>query len=207
MPRSLSEKEVAEFRTKICATAFRLFAEKGTAGITMRELAAALKVSAMTPYRYFQDKDEILAELRAQAFERFIKAIQQVRSDSNDLLQNAFAMRDAYVRFALADPDSYRLMFDLTQPDMDKYPALQRAITQANTVLAGHIRDLVTAGYLKGDPEIIGRTLWALTHGIVCLELAGKLAPEMQVDRLIHEASDALCRGFGLQIPATPAPL
>ncbi|MGB8601259.1 MAG: TetR/AcrR family transcriptional regulator [Rhizomicrobium sp.] len=203
MPRSLSEKEVTDFRTRICDTASRLFAEKGAAGITMRELAAALKVSAMTPYRYFHDKDEILAELRAQAFERFITAINQARSDSNDLLQNAFAMRDAYVRFALADPGSYRLMFDLTQPEIEKYPALQSAITQANIVLSGHIHDLVNAGYLKGDPEIIGRTLWALTHGIVCLELAGKLAPEMPVERLVQEASDALCRGFGLHSPAT----
>ena len=33
----------------------------------MRMLAAELGVSAMTPYRYFKDKDEILSAIRARA--------------------------------------------------------------------------------------------------------------------------------------------
>ena len=61
MPRVLTPADLADFREKLIAAATRIFAAKGREGFTMRELAAELGVSAMTPYRYFQDKDEILA--------------------------------------------------------------------------------------------------------------------------------------------------
>ncbi len=41
----------------------------------MRQLAAELGCSPMTPYRYFKDKDEILAAVRAAAFDRFSEAL------------------------------------------------------------------------------------------------------------------------------------
>ena len=59
MPRVLSKDDVADFRDRLCEVAARLYAVKGVGGVTMRELASALGVSAMTPYRYFHDKEEI----------------------------------------------------------------------------------------------------------------------------------------------------
>ena len=62
---------------RLCAVAERLFAERGPQGVTMRELARELGVSAMTPYRYFKDKESILAAVRANAFDDFAAALEQ----------------------------------------------------------------------------------------------------------------------------------
>ena len=43
----------------------------------MRALAEDLGCSAMTPYRYFHDKQEILAAVRAAAFDRFADAMEK----------------------------------------------------------------------------------------------------------------------------------
>ncbi|MDB5447081.1 MAG: transcriptional regulator, TetR family, partial [Phenylobacterium sp.] len=51
MPRILTDTDVADFRERLCAAAERLFAAKGLDGVTMRQLAAELGVSPMTPYR------------------------------------------------------------------------------------------------------------------------------------------------------------
>ena len=66
MPRVLTETDVADFRERLCVAAERLFAEKGPDAVTMRQLASELGVSPMTPYRYFQDKDDILAAVGPQ---------------------------------------------------------------------------------------------------------------------------------------------
>lgn len=199
MPRSLTETEIAEFRKKICDTATRLFAENGVTGVTMRELAKALKVSAMTPYRYFQDKNELLAELRAQAFNRFA-AEAECTSTQGDLVHQFLLKRDVYIRFALSDPNSYRLMFDFTQPDMSNYPPLRTALARANATMASHIEKMVEAGLLQGDPGLISRTLWSLLHGIVSLGLAGKWSAEMPTEMLVDAGCNALMRGYGLDL-------
>jgi len=76
MPRILSQSDVADFRERLCVAATRMFDARGPEGFTMRELAAELGVSAMTPYRYFKDKEDILAAVRARAFNRFADALE-----------------------------------------------------------------------------------------------------------------------------------
>lgn len=198
LPRLLNDKEIRAFRLRICEAATRLFAEKGVDGVTMRELAAALKVSAMTPYRYFRDKDEILAVVRARAFERFSQAVENAADPAATLQQAIRAKREAYVRFALENPDSYRLMFDLSQPSDANYPVLHMAMEKANASMTAHAADMIAAGQIQAEPAVICHTLWALLHGIVSLKLAGKLAPHMTVERLAETASIALCRGFAM---------
>jgi AcrR family transcriptional regulator len=202
MPRLLSDSDVTGFRDRACAAATRLFAAKGLEGVTMRELASALGVSAMTPYRYFRDKDDILAVVRARAFDRFAEALETAYAGPGSVPERALAKRDAYVRFALEEPATYRLMFDLSQPTEDEYPDLVRAMTRARATMTSHVRDLVAEGFLAGDPELIGHVFWAALHGAVTLHLAGKLSPQYKVsqqygiDRIVAEATHALSVGF-----------
>ena len=70
MPRSLSRDAERAFRDRLCRIAARQFATLGYAGVTLRALAQELGCSRMTPYRYFADKGEILAAIRARAFGR-----------------------------------------------------------------------------------------------------------------------------------------
>ena len=74
MPRILSPDDIATFQNRLCDAAEHLFAARGPEAVTMRELASALGVSPMTPYRYFKDKDAILAAVRTRAFNRHAEA-------------------------------------------------------------------------------------------------------------------------------------
>ncbi|MDE2183940.1 MAG: TetR/AcrR family transcriptional regulator [Alphaproteobacteria bacterium] len=202
MPKVLSESDVTDFRDRACEAATRLFAEKGADGVTMRELASALGVSAMTPYRYFRDKDEILAAVRARAFNRFAECLERAWSGPGDVFQRAMAKRDAYVRFALDHPASYKLMFDLSQPTAANHPELMQAAERAKVQMSNHIRELVDLGLVSGDPELIGHAFWALLHGAVTLHLANQLSapykPGTQygIERIVAEATQALGEGF-----------
>ena len=93
MPRVLTTTDLADFREKLIAAATKIFADKGREGFTMRELATELGVSAMTPYRYFKDKDEILAAVRADAFDRFADALEGAFSIGGDAGTRGQAVR------------------------------------------------------------------------------------------------------------------
>ncbi|MFY2560645.1 TetR/AcrR family transcriptional regulator, partial [Corallococcus terminator] len=67
---SLTESEVAEFRARAVAAAEQLFAEHGVDGMTMRGLANMLGCSPMTAYRYFENQEHLVSEVRTSAFWR-----------------------------------------------------------------------------------------------------------------------------------------
>ena len=202
MPRNLSDTEVAEFRQRLCQVAERRFAERGADGVSMRQLAQELGCSATTPYRYFADKDAILAAVRAAAFDRFAAALEAACKAKGDARAQSRAVGEAYVRFAFAEPNAYRLMFDLTQPGEARYPELARATARARLTMQAHVKTLVAEGIQAGDPGLLGYVYWAALHGLVVLQLAGKLggAPDF---KLLHDTMNRLfARGAAPQADA-----
>jgi AcrR family transcriptional regulator len=197
MPRTLSKTQVEDFRDRLIETATRLFAERGPDAFTMRQLAAELGCSAMTPYRYFKDKDEILAAVRAAAFDRFAEAMEEAFNQPGEAAaERGAAVGDAYVAFAFGHPEAYKLMFDLSQPDEALYPDLVRATARAKKTMTQYVRALVDGGILEGVPETMGVVFWAALHGLVVLQLAGKLAPEYDFETVRGEIFRALFMAF-----------
>ena len=196
MPKNLSDTEVGAFRARLCAAAQRRFAQHGTEGVSMRGLADELGCSPMTPYRYFRNKDEILAAVRAAAFDRFADALEAAtREAQGDLRAAGQATGEAYIRFALSDPDAYRLMFDLSQPHPERYPELVRASGRARTMMSAALANLVKAGIFRGDPQLLGCVFWATMHGLVVLHLAGKLPETPDFQTIQREAMRLLVIG------------
>jgi AcrR family transcriptional regulator len=206
MPRNLSSAEVDAFRARLCAVAQKRFAKQGVDGVSMRQLAEALGCSPMTPYRYFRNKEEILAAVRAAAFDRFASALEEAaRKTRGDLRAGGAAMGEAYIRFALGDPDAYRLMFDLSQPHPDRYPELVRASARARHMMSAALEALVKAGIFVGDPQLLGYVFWATMHGLVVLHLAGKLPKKPDFRTIQREAMRLLVAGARSGVAAPPA--
>ena len=206
MPRNLSSAEVDAFRARLCAVAQKRFAKQGVDGVSMRQLAEALGCSPMTPYRYFRNKEEILAAVRAAAFDRFASALEEAaRKTRGDLRAGGQAMGEAYIRFALGDPDAYRLMFDLSQPHPDRYPELVRASTRARHMMSAALEALVKAGIFVGDAQLLGYVFWATMHGLVVLHLAGKLPKKPDFRTIQREAMRLLVAGARSGVAAPPA--
>jgi AcrR family transcriptional regulator len=205
MPRVLTDHDVADFRQRLLDAAMARFAAEGVGGISLRRLAGDLGVSPTTPYRYFQDKDEILAALRARAFDRFAASLERAydKSEGQDPLLRAQAVSRAYIEFALSDPGAYRLMFDTVQGDEQRYPDLARAGERAKRTMTRHVHAMIAAGIVDGDAELIGHVFWSALHGLLMLRLAGKI-DERAFERILHASMEMLSRGAGMKTP-TPA--
>jgi AcrR family transcriptional regulator len=193
MPRTLSPADLDAFRTRLCDVAEKLFAAHGPDGVTMREMADELGVSSMTPYRYFKDKDAILAAVRTRAFNQFAAAMESAPRNAKARPGNA------YLDFALAHPAAYRLMFDVSQPTFADYPELVAAMGRARLTMGGGLRELAAAGRFKGDVELAAYVFWSTMHGAVMLELAGLLeGSKLDARTIAKPAVEALGIHFGL---------
>ncbi len=195
-----TDEEIAAFRDKVCDVATRLFIERGPQNVTMRQIASTLGVSPMTPYRYFQDKDEILATVRAEAFHRFSANLEKAVKQAPDARAKARAVGDAYVAFAKTYPAAYQLIFSFTQPDEERYPELRQANLRAQETMVAYVREMIDAGLLEGDAQLIGYMFWATLHGIVVLELASGLRG-MDGDTLREKIMRTLYAGMRVNPP------
>jgi AcrR family transcriptional regulator len=194
LPKRLSSADVADFRNRLCDVAEHLFAEHGPDAVTIRQLAAELGVSAMTPYRYFADKDAILAAVRARAFDRHAQALEDARAaPAADAIERSNHIAAAYVRFALENPEAYKLMFDIRQAN-EAHPDLMRAGARSRATMTAHLRDLAAAGLFHGDVELVGHIYWAALHGPIMLQLSGMLAPPFEAERLIAGLAASIAR-------------
>lgn len=174
--KAKTPQEIDAFRQRVCEAATQLFIEHGPQNVTMRQIAKALGVSPMTPYGYFRDKEEILATVRAAAYNQFAETLEQAVSAAPNARAKGRAVGDAYVGFAQRFPSAYQLIFSFAQADQEDYPELRQAQARARATMVDYVRDMVAAGLLDGDPELIGHMFWAALHGVVMLELTGGLS-------------------------------
>ena len=61
--------------------------------------------------------------------------------------------------------------------------------------MSAWVTDLIAAGEMTGDPEEIGAMFWAATHGVIVLEMAGKL-PAGAARRLHDRIGSTLAKGL-----------
>jgi AcrR family transcriptional regulator len=157
-----------DLRTALLDAADTLLDRGGDGAVSLREAARMAGVSPTAAYRHFADKDALLAALAARHFAQFGEALAG---------RSLREMGPAYVRFALARPGRFRLMFG---------PLLRRAGTQ--DPLAGAARAAFTAlNAAAASPEEALRA-WAMVHGLAHLLLDGAIPdadPEATIARLL----------------------
>src|SRR5258706_14323437 len=129
-----------DLRRALVDSALELVDDEGLEALTTRALARKLEVSHAAPARHFPNRGSLLAEVAAEAFERFAQALARAAKPLPP--GPAFsAMGRAYVRFALDHPGLLRLMFSpelkaLTEP----IPLFASASSQAYALLQSAAR-------------------------------------------------------------------
>jgi AcrR family transcriptional regulator len=167
-----------DVRASILQASIALMNEGGLGALSMREVARRAGVSHQAPYHYFADREAILAELAGDGFDRLhdymVSAVGLARNSRADKNR---ALGEAYIRFALNNPEVFRLMFRAEMCDLSRYPEAKAKADRcfelvASTLGAGpgvSIDD-------KGSPDLVPViAAWSAAHGLATLMLEGKL--------------------------------
>jgi AcrR family transcriptional regulator len=197
VPKVLSPADIEAFRERLCDIAEEKFAAHGIDGVTLRDLATAMGVSPMTPYRYFKDKDAILAAVRTRAFNRFAEAME--KAEANARKKSSGQPGEPYIDFALKNPAAYRMIFDTNQPTSFDYPDLVAAMKRAKDTMTSGWKTLKEQGRFKGDVELAGHVHWSVMHGAVMLELTGLLKKPLDARAIARRAIAAVAKDLDVK--------
>lgn len=144
--------------------------------VSLREAARLAGVSPTAAYRHFADKDALLAALAVRGFQEFARALGEAAA--RDPGHELAARGRAYIRFALARPGRFRLMFGPLLARSADHPELRETSRRTFAAIEN----------ATGDTDEALRR-WGMVHGLAHLLLDGATKTDdvdALIDRLIR---------------------
>ena len=174
--------------------------ERGVETLTLRAVGLRLGVSRTALYRHFADKSSLLAAVAREGFQTFRQDLVDAWESAGRGRAGFKAMGAAYVRFAVANPAHYRVMFGGFKDLCERDPELAADATAAFQVLMDALLALQSAGLVRSDePQELAEFIWATVHGVAMLTIDGQLGPDpAAADALARFAIDRLATGVAL---------
>jgi len=140
--------------------------------LTVRRIATAAGTTTMALYTGFGSRDGLLDVVYAKGFEQLREQMESaalVAEPAEAVLQ----LLAAYRAFALANPGLYGLLFERVLPGFDPSPEVRSAALDTTfSLLAAQAGRVLGVDAQDAASRELGYTLWALTHGLVSLELS-----------------------------------
>ncbi len=106
------ERDLAARRRKILDAAWSLAETEGWSGVSIRKLAEIIEYGPTVLYQHFTNKDEILRELREEAFDELIEALAEAwgKAAPRHEIQS---LAQAYLDFGIHRKVRYEVMMEL----------------------------------------------------------------------------------------------
>jgi AcrR family transcriptional regulator len=178
-----------DLRPAVIEAGLELLGSGDVETLSLREVARRVGVSATAIYRHFPDKQSLLAALANHGFAQLAK--EQAAAGRAGGPEGFAGNGRAYVRFALANPSLFRLMFAHTPANA--HPDLESP--------EGSAAHLLRMGVASMMPERTSPTAqfaamlraWSLVHGLAMLILDNQVSrdiAESMIDEIV--AADSL---------------
>jgi AcrR family transcriptional regulator len=199
-------------RRSLLDAALALVEESGPGALSLREIARRAGVSHAAPYRHFKSRESLIVALAEEGFRGLGEEMLALTAGEAEPLRRFRALGLAYVRYAVAHPGHFKVMFSSVLHEGADTPELADAgapTLQAliDTVAAGQAVGLVRAG----DAQRLALPAWSMVHGLSMLlvdrQLAALGADGVEVDRLAEGVIEVTMRGLAPDAPVVGRPL
>jgi AcrR family transcriptional regulator len=184
----------------------------GVATVSLNAIARTMAMSPGALYRYFDNRDELLAELAVAAYGSLADALERAVPAGGTRSARLTAVAESYREWAVQQPNTYRLIFEsptgsgaeiatgpitaAAQRSMDTLlrvlsefePPADDGLTPAlEQQIAGWAARSGNSGLPIGTLRL-GLTWWGHLHGLVSLELGGHLRATGVDPHLIYQS-------------------
>ena len=204
-PRPRRNEQQSNLQEAIKETAWKQIGDLGPAGLNLRAIGRALRITAPAIYNYFPDREALVTALIVDAFTSFGQALEAARDalPKEDLAGRFTAVGLAYRDWAVSHPQRFLLIFGTPTPGyefsddklgpapLNSFLVLVGVLDEAQRAGALHLPD----GYIHWTPALqakaqalcemkiafdpltiyLATEAWARVHGLTALELYGYL--------------------------------
>lgn len=193
------ERRRAQQRQDILLAARELLLREGPEHFTMRQLATEVGCAPGTLYLYFEDKDNLIAALVEESFERLMGELERIPADLNPL-QSLDALMRTYIAFGLANPNHYYFAFMLRRTaSLDKArPRPHRSYALLCSIIEACVELSLIAPV---DVQLAAPAVWSNIHGVTSLMITMPNFPwgdkRAVIDQLVASTLEGLQRPAG----------
>lgn len=167
-----------DLRSQLIEATRQLVEEKGPDSFSVSEACRRAGVSTAAPYKHFKDKTEMLREVAAEGMLRqSSQMMEELIPLADGSRARIVALGRVYIRFAIAEPGVFRLMFTWSGESAEDEKLEKLGDSKFEVVQME-----VAKCHGRTEIEEIDREkafmLWSFVHGLAFLSIDGKLADD-----------------------------
>lgn len=152
-----------DLKKSIFKSCHKLLQKSKPQDISLRTVADMAGVSHTAIYRHFKDKDELLKVMASYGFDRLARSQKKAFDKAPNPKRGFVLLGLAYIKFALANPNYYRLMFQ-TKTENPSHE-LRRSQIRSYSVLVSSCKTYLDYKNKKTNHREYAVMAWSLVHG------------------------------------------
>jgi AcrR family transcriptional regulator len=176
-----------DLREQLLLAGEAALAEMPVETVSLREIARRAGVSHAAPKHHFPTMGDLLGEIAARGFEKFVSTLAQAAQQNSEQSGKArlMAMGHAYLRFAENNAAVYGLMFGKVE-NVAMTPNMVNQSMQAWMQLEKAVADVIGPSRSATGAMHV----WSSVHGLSMLKAERRLPPQLT----LHAAEENLLR-------------
>lgn len=159
-------------RDALLSAAVDILEKDGVEGLSLRALAKATGVTQAAPYSHFADKDELLAAVAENGFQRLAFQMADDATGAPSTEARIEKLIASYIRFAQAHKALFQVMFGRELADLKKFPTLAMTAGKSYSLISSALARRTQADV---DTRFLTVTIWSLCHGLTTLIIDDKI--------------------------------
>ena len=204
--RIASHAPTEDVRDRIVTSALRLFAEKGYAGTSLREIAEAARTTKPMIYYYFNSKEGLYISTLSDLFQQFADAIDQATHPDDDPCAKLRSFAHAYLGyFASQEPHVAFVVREVFGLGADMLSEFGRALDERiRSRLKRVLEEGVQQGIFRGDDI---ETCTIAIMGILNMFILRRICRGVELDRdaAVAQVVDYYLEGLRVPVARTVA--
>jgi AcrR family transcriptional regulator len=167
-----------DLKNALIQAGVEILAKEGVGRLSLRKVAQRAGVSHSAPYAHFPDKQSLIAAISTEGFNQLYTELEAAISPhpkhpKRQLIEGT----QAYVRFAMQNSDTFKIMFSGVLEKEKEYPAFVEISSKTFKVVLKVVQACQNARILsKGSADLTAVIVWGQIHGIVSLALEGQIS-------------------------------